>query len=267
MNFVVAFMGEAQPIIDFYQLKKTQHTQYSLYQNDQHSLVISGLSRENASTATRYLGNLAGSQNLGWINIGVAGHGNLAKGEVFICGKIEDDQKDECFYPPQVFNHSICVSSLTTCSKPAVEYEKEMGYDMEAHAFYNTASQFSIRELVQVIKIVSDNPSSPLPEFNPKDAPGMIGRHLRQIDGLIGQMEQASASLQPDAEINSFCKKIEGVHRFSVTRSHQLHQLVRQAKNLRVDMCEIEQITLSSTNAKEVVQKVAELLKPYQILG
>ena len=174
MNFVVAFKGEAQPLIDFYQLAKMNDSPYPLFRNAQHSLVISGLGRDRAVSATTALHQVTNKPNLGWMNLGIAGHGSLKFGEAFIAGKITDDSKDESFYPPQIFEHSFAVSCLQTCFKPCSNYQPDLGYDMEAHAFYRTACQFSIRELVQVIKIVSDNPDHDLNQVNPKEVSAMI---------------------------------------------------------------------------------------------
>ena len=55
MNFVVAFKGEAQPLIDFYQLEKVEDAPYPLFRNDQHFLIISGLGRDRAISSTTAL--------------------------------------------------------------------------------------------------------------------------------------------------------------------------------------------------------------------
>ena len=99
MNFVVAYLGEAQPVIDYYGLKKVDHASIPLFQNDQHSLVLSGLGKNSATSATENLSRSTNNPNGGWINLGIAGHGSLAKGDLFIAGKILDDHAKRPFTP------------------------------------------------------------------------------------------------------------------------------------------------------------------------
>jgi hypothetical protein len=267
MNFVVAFKGEAQALIDFYQLTKVEDAPYPLFRNDQHSLVISGLGRDRAVSATTALHQVANKPSLGWINLGIAGHGSIEIGEAFIAGKITDDSSNDSFYPPQIFEHSFAVSCLQTCSKPCSNYQPDLGYDMEAHAFYRTACQFSIRELVQVIKIVSDNPDHDLNQVNPKEVHAMIETRLKEIDALVNQIDTASLSLQSDDDLCEIIQKIQSIHSFSVTHTHQLYDLLRQAKSIGVDLGEIEEIIARASNARDAMQKVTHFLKPKRILG
>ena len=267
MNFVVAFKGEAQPLIDFYQLAKVEDSPYPLFRNDQHSLIISGLGRDRAVSATTALHQVTNKPNLGWINLGIAGHGSIEIGEALIAGKITDDSSDESFYPPQIFEHSFAVSCLQTCSKPCSNYQPDLGYDMEAHAFYRIACQFSIRELVQVIKIVSDNPDHDLNQVNPKEVSAMIETCLKEIDALVNQIDTASLSMKSDDDLSEIIQKIQCVHSFSVTHRHQLNDLLRQAKSLEVDLDEIEEIIARASNARDAMQKVTHFLKPKRILG
>jgi adenosylhomocysteine nucleosidase len=267
MNFVVAFKGEAQPLIDFYQLAKVEDTPYPLFRNHQHSLIISGLGRDRAVSATTALHQVTNKANLGWMNLGISGHGSLGFGEAFIAGKITDDSSIESFYPPQIFEHTFAVSCLQTCSRPCSNYQPDLGYDMEAHAFYRTACRFSIRELVQVIKIVSDNPDHDLNQVNPKQVPAMIETRLKEIDDLVNQIDTASLAMQSDAEVSEIIQKIQSVHSFSVTHTHQLHDLLLQAQSLGVNLAEIEEITTKASNARDAMQKATHFLQPKRILG
>jgi adenosylhomocysteine nucleosidase len=266
MNFVVAFKGEAQPIIHFYQLEKVEHSPYPIFCNDQHSLILSGLGRDHAVSATTALHQVTKKDNLGWMNLGIAGHGNLTLGEAFLSGKIVDDISDKSFYPPQIYQHSLKISTLQTCSQPSSNYDQDLGFDMEAHAFYKTASKFSIRELVQVIKIVSDNPTHKHDQINPSEVPEMIYGHLKGIDALVKQIDEASTTMQPDLELDQICKRLEGMHSFSVTRVHQLHDLLRHAKAMGLKLSQIEELIISATDAGDAIKKAAHFVEPHRTL-
>ena len=267
MNFIVAFLAEAQPVIDFYRLVKTDVSPGSMFKNDQHCLLISGLGKDRAASATKLLGQSKVRKYEGWLNLGIAGHGSLAKGDAFIAGKIVDDKSEEVFYPPQICQSSLPVSSLCTSSSPVTQYEPEMGYDMEAHSFFREASKFSFRELVQVVKIVSDTPSQSIEKILPQEATEMISLHMRDVDELVCQIDQMAMELQPDEQIEEISKEILTIHHFSVTRSHQLHELLRHAKMLGVDLDEIKNLVSFSPNAKEALEKIRIQIEPYRKLG
>ena len=267
MNFVVAFLTEAQPVIDFYRLVKTDAPSGSLFQNEQHCLLISGLGKDRAATATKLLGQSKAKKNEGLLNLGIAGHGSLAKGDAFIAGKIIDDKSEEVFYPPQISHSSLPVSSLCTSSSPVTQYEPGMGYDMEAHSFYREASRFSFRELVQVVKIVSDTPSQPIEKIHPREATEMIASHMNQLDQVVRQIDQLALEVQPDAQIEKMAQEFLTVHHFSVTRSHQLRELLRHAKMLGVDLDEIKKLVSLSPDAKQALEKIKIQIEPHRKLG
>jgi hypothetical protein len=267
MNFVVAFLAEAQPVIDFYRLVKTDLPSGSMFKNDQHCLIISGLGKDRAAAATQKLGKSKARKNEGWLNLGIAGHGSLAKGDAFIAGKIIDDENEEVFYPPSICQSALQVSSLCTCSSPVTQYEPEMGYDMEAHSFYREASRFSFRELVQVVKVVSDTPSQPIEKIRPQEATEMIASHMDQLDELVRQIDQLVLEVQPDEQIEKVAKGILSLHHFSVTRTHQLFELLRHAKMLGVDLDEIKNLASLSPDAKQALEKIKIRIEPHRKLG
>lgn len=267
MNFVVAYKAEALPLIDFYRLKKIHHPASLIYQNDHHSLIISGPGKDNVTSAIENLLNLNGSQNQAWLNLGIAGHESLAKGEIFIAAKIQSEPNEEIFYPPQIYSHSISTSCLITLDTPSSDYRDGMGFDMEAYAFYKTASNYSIRELIQVIKIVSDNPSDSLESFTPKEVPGLIAAHIDKVDELVKEIEEASEIIKTDNDIQVASDKFQKLHHFSATRTHQLNELVHHSKILGLDLCEIEEIIKSASDAGDAIKKVTSLLSPHRKLG
>ena len=88
MNFVVAFPAEAQPIIEFYQLEKRNVSNALVFQKDQHALTLSGMGRDKAASATHHLAEYLGKRDLGWINLGIAGHGALSWATLFLQVKL-----------------------------------------------------------------------------------------------------------------------------------------------------------------------------------
>jgi len=115
MNFVVAFKGEAQPLIDFYQLEKVEDAPYPLFRNDQHCLIISGLGRDSATSATSALHLVTNKPNLGWMNLGVAGHGSLEVGEALSLAK----SSMKAVMNPFILHKFLNTRLQSVCYKPA----------------------------------------------------------------------------------------------------------------------------------------------------
>jgi len=266
MNFVVAFPAEAQPIIEFYQLEKKNVCKTLVFQKDQHTLTLSGMGRHKAASATHHLAEYLGKRDLGWINLGIAGHGSLELGDAFLANKISDDANKEVYYPPQVYSHSLSASTLHTSTHPVTQYQQGEGYDMEAHAFYQAANSWSTRELIQVIKIVSDNPASPFKQVQPKKASNMIAAQMSKIDEIVRQMDATANELLPDPNLENSLNDILSLHSFSVTRTHQLKDLLRHAKALGVEMQQIKELVKNSANAKDSIAQLKALLVPHQKL-
>jgi len=120
---------------------------------------------------------------------------------------------------------------------------------------------------VQVVKIVSDTPSQPIEKIRPQKATEMISLHMRDVDELVSQIDQMALELQPDEQIEEITKEILTIHHFSVTRSHQLHELLRHAKMLGVDLDEIKNLVSLSPDAKQALEKINIRIEPHRKLG
>ena len=137
---------------------------------------------------------------------------------------------------------------------------------MEASSFYKIVSKYSIRELVQVIKIVSDNPKQGLDQINLSNVPTLIENHIHAIDDFVKQLEAASLIIQEDSEIDQFFQHLQNIHPFSQTRKHQLYELLRNSKSLGIDLLEIEKMIVSANDAKTAIDRANHLLEPKRIL-
>lgn len=266
MNFIIATQKEAAPIIAEYKLQKEQGCPYSIYFKDDVRVVISGIGSQHAAAATAYLMGRFPKKNQVWLNLGIAGHGSLEYGDVFVAGRILSSSEPACFYPPQIIHSDIPVSELTTGNEAQVNYRAKMGYDMEAHGFYQTACLSSTRELVQVLKIVSDNPSTPLTEFKTEQVNSLIENKLSIIDQWKEGLEKASLEIKPPPEVEKTFDLITQAGRFSSTRAYQLKTLLQQAWALGVDFDSLDTTYSSARSSKEIITDMEKLLAPKRIL-
>ena len=160
IHLVLATHTEAKPIISYFKLKRLMHIyEYQIFINKDKSisLTISGIGKVFSACSVIFTYSLFKRQrNNIWINIGIAGHNDLKIGEIILVNKINDLSSKKSWYPSIVFNHAFKVQNCNTYDKPNFKYTKNL-HDMELSGFYSSANKLSYCELIQSLKIVSDN--------------------------------------------------------------------------------------------------------------
>ncbi len=157
--WVAAMHCEAKPIIDYYRLKKSRvdHA-FDLYQGDQMLCVISGIGKAAVAAASAWVAALNREQPaLAWINLGTAGSAQHTIGTALVINKITECNTNYSYYPVPPIDTNLESAHCLTLNQASSEYQPEHLFDMEASAFFATATRFSSAELVQCIKVISDN--------------------------------------------------------------------------------------------------------------
>ena len=268
MNFIVALHPEARPIIEKYGLeKRTSSIPFSFFENEKHQLIISGIGRINAAAATGYLLSQINKSSEAIINLGIAGHGKLNIGTPFIANRVIQPEEKVVHYPSPILDQDIERSALQTCNTPEKTYPQPIGYDMEAHSICSVAYKAVSREMIQIIKIVSDNPSKNPDTFDPKTAIDLISIHLPLIDEIIESMDDIIESISLDPIQLKLVNKIQSSYHFTVTQSHQLRKVIQQAHALGLKNSKITNLVSSCTNAKDLIATLKKKLEPFRILS
>lgn len=267
MNFVVALQAEACPLIDHYGLKRSSGSPFRTFENQNHRLVISGIGTIRCAAATGYLLGLLPSRNEGLVNLGIAGHGQLQKGSLFIANRVSLDSPKKSLYPPQLLKTSLPTSGLRTSDRPEEQYPEPIGYDMEAYAFCSIAHQWLTREFVQVLKIVSDTPVEPLVNFNAKEAQTLVENQVPAIDEFVHLLQSMVSELAVPSELASLSQKTRSLHHFTATQSLQLEKLFMHARSLALPMEEMEALLNRSSNAREIIHALDQKLSPLRSLS
>ncbi|MBL65797.1 MAG: hypothetical protein CML14_06390 [Puniceicoccaceae bacterium] len=235
MNFIVALSCEAKPIINELRLtKQFSPTPFEVFRNDFHQLVVTGIGKVAAAAATGFLlGSSTRKQEVQtYLNVGIAGHGTLQTNTAFIANSISDDQDKAIFYPPQIIDSDFELSRLCTCSDPNQNYEKGLGFDMEAHAFYSIASRSATRELIQVLKVVSDNEGQSLESIQPTMVTECIYNHLPSILTLAQELDTLAKEISPNLETLDLQETARKIHPFSQSQIFQLDRLISHSRTL-----------------------------------
>ena len=194
--WVCALHCEAKPVIDYYRLKKSHDdSAFDLYQGDNMAGIISGTGKIASASATAWVAaRFQACAPIAWINLGIAGAAEHATGSIFLVNKVIDDDTGRIYYPVTITRSKLATSSCVSLNQPGYDYDQAHLFDMEASGFFNSALRFSTAEMVQSIKVISDNQFEPCAR-NRQQVSDLIQQHIKSID------EQAVALLQISDEL------------------------------------------------------------------
>jgi adenosylhomocysteine nucleosidase len=250
---------EAKPLIDSYKLKKDTTIQpFSVFRDNEICLTVTGIGKTAMAAAIAYTQALFSSgQNPVMLNIGIAGHKDHLIGSVFLIDKITDSDSDRRYYPPLVFTPPCPTHSLQSAAKPQLSYQPSHLCDMEASAFYETATRFTSGELIQCLKIVSDNESSPAQNIQTKQVSALISKQLPTIIAILKELTKLTALLNPP-ELIEFNQLLNQYH-FTVNEQIQLKKLLTRWRLVKGEN-RIEIAVESAKNGKELLNSLNQQL-------
>ncbi|NND82787.1 MAG: hypothetical protein HKN50_10205 [Gammaproteobacteria bacterium] len=205
LHLVTALACEAKPLIDCFGLRKQEQTDYPLFQGQLRdhkvSLVVSGLGAFNAGAASAWLAGresaLGRSQSAVWLNIGVAGHASLAPGEALLVHACRAADEIRSYYPSMVAKWPGKTAALYTLAMPSQDYPADAMIDMEASGYFTAVSRFSTAELIQSIKIISDNQRSNLEKLSPTVISDLIQSRITELCSFIDNLLAIARLPQP----------------------------------------------------------------------
>ena len=233
VNLVVALSCEARPLIQQFKLKQEKAIAgFRCYGNrDGINLIVSGAGKLATATAC---GFLAGSQiakqagGAAWFNIGIAGHRSIPVGEGALIHKVTDQLSGRVSYPPMVLSAQCPTSSLITVEHPETDYAEDAAYDMEASVFATTAGRFITSELVQVYKIISDNPTNPVESVTEQRIGHWVEGRLNIIEQLVSQIHNLAKEYNRIYSLPSEVFELAQLVRFTASQRVQLESACRR---------------------------------------
>lgn len=250
---------EAKPLIEFYRLKKdVSVTCFSIYINNTICLTVTGIGKTAMAAGIAYSQARFSTQPQPvMLNVGVAGHQHHALGELFLADKITDTDTSKQYYPPITFTPDCATAALHTYSKPQSVYPQTALCDMEAAAFYETATRFATGELCHCLKIISDNAASPSDNINPQQVTGLIGAQLPVINKMMMALRQLAQELQPGV-IAEYGQLLAHYH-FTANEKIQLNKLLSRWR-LITPLAEPNLADIAANNAKEFLKKLEQVI-------
>ena len=268
IRWVIALKSEANPIIKNLGMSPVKKgTAYPTYKDTtgSHWLTISGVGYTAAAAASAHLHEKSQAPSwASWINIGIAGCGHGNYGTLYMVDKIYCETKARCEYPGVAVSTSLPRTSLLTVNQPKSDYTDQNLIDMEGYSFYATVSKFSCRELVVILKVVSDSPVVSLKNITPKNISELISDNMDNILSVVSKLEKLSElEFKRQAPLD-VCDQVIRKWHFTVSQEHQLNYLVhRWAVAFPKNDLMSELVNLESS--KSVIKYLSQTLDAYEV--
>ncbi len=144
-----------------------------------------------------------------WINIGIAGNAIAPIGSIHNIKKIINSKNEkETYYTNSIINSLAFNSTALNVQEEERRFEnEELVYEMEALGFIQTVEKFCTRELICILKIISDNRIN-LPDNYKKLANKIISKKIVVIDSILEKYHKLSMEQKdPDFELLKLIQK------------------------------------------------------------
>jgi len=251
--WVCALHCEAKPVIDYYRLRKTAGAVFDVYRGDDMLCIVSGVGKLASAAATSWVAASCGDEAaLAWINLGIAGAADDEIGAAFLLNKVIDADSGKRYYPVPVAAAQFPGNACLTRGQPGFDYRADCLFDMEASGFMQAALYFSSAELVQGIKIVSDNRRRQCAGNRQQVSDlvhGQIAGIARQGEALA-ELARGQAALEPEPE--SWHRLLSLAH-FTQTQRSRLRVLWRYLHNRGLDSGQLLQALAAETSASAII--------------
>lgn len=268
LNIVTALHCEAKPLIEHFQLKKISHVDlpFSIFVNKEQTiyLIVTGIGKVKMAAGTTFLHCWTGSKPTScFFNIGIAGSTQFALGDCILIHKIMENSTERCWYPFVSLIKNKNQGQLITHDVPQKTYPTAGLVDMEGSAFFQTASHFVSQEHIQVMKIVSDNNTSPQNQLNEDNVKQFITRNLSSISEVAHYLLNLSQQ-ENDLDKNpDHLTEFQSTWHFTHSQTLQLKEYLRrwqkQITKINVwDFCKQEK------NSAAVINKIMQKLELFK---
>ncbi|RBP48277.1 hypothetical protein [Arenicella xantha] len=222
ITLIAALSCEVRPWIDAHRLKKTIAKPFDCYRSESLEIIVAGIGAEAMATAVGWAGGQSDRSRV-WLNIGTAGHASRAVGEVFLVHGCAAGEQGRAHYPPLIAKWSGASDAVLSVPAPSSDYPIGAAVDMEAAAFYSAAMRFAPSELVQSIKVVSDNQSEGIEHLNASRITELMTPHVACVDRFSEQLRDVAMQSMVATPAQCFTDI-----RATVSQRRQIEQLVNQ---------------------------------------
>lgn len=204
IRMVVALPAEARPLVAHFGLERlSQADPLAIYHRPDMALIVSGAGSDAAAAAVDdLLQNTAPGSPSAWLNIGVAGHRSLDVGTVVLGREVVAAERSRALTlePPEL---SCDTATIRTVDRIELGFEGDFVYEMEAFGFCSRALEASESQLIQVLKIISDNLETGAGYVSARTVQSLIEASIPLIDRLVYEQNRRSRRLAAESGTRS----------------------------------------------------------------
>ena len=188
LTVVAALSCEIKPIVDSLRLQKVCDKPFTVFRGELNSqlieVLVSGIGALSMAAAVGWMGGQRPQLRRVWLNCGSAGHGSASPGSAYRVHASACILTERKHYPSMVAKANLATDQVLSVDAPSGDYPESGGIDMEAFAFFTAAYKFSSNELVESVKVVSDNPEHNLADLTAAKISALMAPHVEQILSL-----------------------------------------------------------------------------------
>lgn len=262
LHIICALKPEAGPLQAYFDLQPLAgETSISGNSAARISLTLSGIGRSAAAAAVaRTRDHFRAGKSHAWLNIGIAGHAGLPLGQAVIVNKVTDANTGQTWFPSRVFTTTLPARDLLTLEQPDDNYREDL-FDMECAGFFQAASECATLELVQALKIISDNADRPMSGINPDRVERLVRQNLPVIEEITEQLlalsELQQRLIDPGPDYHALIRR----RRFTASQQHQLQSLLRKWRALHPADTGLPERLAGQKTAAEILQSLRDELE------
>ena len=197
IRVAVALDAEARPLIAHFQLEKLDALEpLSVYQRSDLVLIVAGVGKDSMASSVAALAKAIPSEEHSvWLNVGVAGHRNHEIGTAVLARRVIDEEGERVYSLSPPADLRLEMGDVRTVAHVETLYETHALYEMEAAAFCDRAFDLTSLELIQVLKIVSDNRRTGTLCVSARQVQGLVEESLPKVDLLVSSLHSQARCL------------------------------------------------------------------------
>lgn len=159
---VVAFMEEAKPFIEYYNLKRDNGIKkIQVFCNESVRLLISGVGMlKSIVSTTLFLSYFNLEEEDIFLNFGVCGskRKEYKIGDIIVANKVINKVFEKNYYPDMIYQHNFKEGVLETFNRVVTLSDEVNGdiVDMESAGIMEVAGNFFTSDRIIIVKVVSD---------------------------------------------------------------------------------------------------------------
>jgi len=231
IRWVIALKPEAKKIIEFYNLELCKkYSTFRVYcnKNKGHWLIISGIGGKNVKKSISYLKEISDVKKWTiWINLGIAGNVDNY-GKLFIIDEIKSLTSDIRYFPNIGIKKNFNRKALISLESPSDNYSDNYLIDMEGYSFFEKTHEFSNRELIYILKVVSDDQEHSIENISKEMVYSLISSVNNEINIIISYLIRISKIIFNEEIVNFDFDKLNNKWHFSFSQKVQMKSLVKR---------------------------------------